>query len=284
MTSWPVNYEKSWTLARPVSRRGIGLHSGNNCEVLLKPSSKLGFHLSWSDDDSPPVLLKTEQIRESPLCTTLSFGKRKLSTVEHLLAALGGCGLSHVEIEVSGEEIPLLDGSALGWVEAIQEVGVLPASSPRPKMLELQNPIICQRGESIISATPSSEFRLVGVIDFPYGAIGKQIISISLTPNSFVSEIASARTFGFVDQVEKLRSDGLIKGASLDNALVCNGDEWLNPPLRFSDEPVRHKLLDLIGDLAIVGFPKAQVLVYRGSHGLHTDLAMLLSSLSTEIL
>ena len=94
-----------------------------------------------------------------------------------------------------------------------------------------------------------------------------------LTPQRFVDEIAPARTFGFRDQVEQLRAAGLIQGGALDNALVCDGDHWLNPPLRFADEPVRHKLLDLIGDLALVGFPQAQVLVYRGSHGLHTDLA-----------
>ncbi len=99
------------------------------------------------------------------------------------------------------------------------------------------------------------------------------MFSIDLTPKSFVEEIASARTFGFVDQVDQLRQIGLIKGGTLHNALVCDGDGWINPPLRFADEPVRHKLLDLVGDLALVGFPKAQVLVYRGSHGLHSDLA-----------
>ena len=130
----------------------------------------------------------------------------------------------------------------------------------------------------MITATPADRFELVGVIDFPQAAIGRQQFSVVLTPQTFVEEIAPARTFGFRDQVEQLRSAGLIQGGGLDNALVCDGDHWVNPPLRFADEPVRHKLLDLIGDLALVGFPQAQVLVYRGSHGLHTDLAAALQS------
>ncbi len=283
MNKWPADYEGSWTLAGAISRSGVGLHTGEFCEVRLKPSHKAGFHLSWVNEDAEPLTLNTNQVRDSILCTNLQLGERTLSTVEHLLAALGGSGLTHVEIEVSGEEIPLLDGSSIGWIEAISEAGITPALSPRPLNLTLLEPIVCHRGNSVITATPADEFRLVGAIDFPYGAIGQQIMAISLTPEKFVTEIAPARTFGFLDQVEKLRSDGLIKGASLDNALVCDGDKWVNPPLRFPDEPVRHKLLDLIGDLSLVGFPKAQVMVYRGSHGLHTDFATLLSSLCTDI-
>ena len=136
------------------------------------------------------------------------------------------------------------------------------------------------RGSSVITATPAERFSLVGVIDFPQAAIGRQQLSIELTPERFVKEIAPARTFGFRDQVDQLRAAGLIQGGALDNALVCDGDQWLNPPLRFPDEPVRHKILDLIGDLALVGFPQAQVLVYRGSHGLHTELAAALQDAS----
>ena len=125
----------------------------------------------------------------------------------------------------------------------------------------------------MITVTPADRFRVVGIIDFPQPAIGRQMLALDLSPQVFVDEIAPARTFGFREQVEQLRAAGLIQGGALDNALVCDGDHWVNPPLRFPDEPVRHKLLDLIGDLSLVGFPKAQVLVYRGSHGLHTDLA-----------
>ena len=278
MTVWPESYGDSWTLAQPVVRTGIGLHSGQTTTVTLRPWDQPGFFILGDAPGSEPVLLEPSQVRDSQLCTTLDFGARRVATVEHLLAALAGCGLSHVAIELSGDEVPLLDGSALGWVEAIAEAGLQQATTPRPAPPELQQAVVLHRGASVITATPADRFQLIGVIDFPQPAIGRQQFSIALTPQAFVDEIAPARTFGFRDQVEQLRAAGLIQGGALDNALVCDGDHWLNPPLRFPDEPVRHKLLDLIGDLALVGFPQAQVLVYRGSHGLHTDLAAALQS------
>lgn len=282
MATWPADYNGSWTLASPVARTGVGLHSGASVSVTLKPSERAGYHVRWAEApvSSEPVTLSPAQVRDSQLCTTLDLGERRLATVEHLLAALAGTGLSHVELEVSGTEIPLLDGSALGWVEAIGEAGLAPAATSRRPGPRLTAPITRHRGSSVITATPAEGFQVVGVIDFPQGAIGRQQLAISLTPERFVEEIAPARTFGFREQVDQLRAAGLIQGGALDNALVCDGEHWLNPPLRFVDEPVRHKLLDLIGDLALVGFPQAQVLVYRGSHGLHTDLAAALADLS----
>ena len=280
MTNWPQDYAGAWTLSRPVGRSGVGLHSGREAEVQLMPCDRAGIFLSFAGEDRPPVLLRPNQVRDSALCTTLELGQRRVATVEHLLAALAGCGLSHVEIRLSGDEVPLLDGSALPWVQAIAEAGLKPASSPRPLPPPLHHPLVRSRGSSVITATPAECFSLVGVIDFPQAAIGRQQLAIELTPERFVKEIAPARTFGFRDQVEQLQAAGLIQGGALDNALVCDGDQWLNPPLRFPDEPVRHKILDLIGDLALVGFPQAQVLVYRGSHGLHTELAAALQDAS----
>ncbi len=273
MSFLPQNYEGAWTLAQVVSRQGIGLHSGNECSVSLGPSEKVGFYLSWVDSPDLPLRLKAGQVLESQLCTTLQVGNHRLATVEHLLAALAGCGLTHVNIKVSGEEIPLLDGSALCWVEAISEAGLTPAPTPRELPISLGKPIAINRGNSVICATPSEKFSLVGIIDFPYPSIGKQMLSIDLTPSRFVQDIAPARTFGFIDQLDQLKAAGLIRGGTLENALVCDHERWLNPPLRFADEPIRHKLLDLIGDLALCGFPKAQVIVYKGSHGLHSQLA-----------
>jgi UDP-3-O-[3-hydroxymyristoyl] N-acetylglucosamine deacetylase len=251
MGSWPADYNGPWTLASSVSRSGIGLHSGQQCDVTLFPSEQEGFYVRWLNQSSAPIRLEPSQVRDSQLCTTLDFGDRQLSTVEHLLAALAGCGVSHVEVQVSG--------------------------SPRRPPLVLSEPLAFHRGTSVIVATPADRFTLVGVIDFPQQAIGRQQLTLELSPQTFIDEIAPARTFGFREQVEQLRSSGLIRGGALDNALVCDGDSWVNPPLRFPDEPVRHKILDLIGDLALVGFPQAQVLVYRGSHGLHTELAAALA-------
>ncbi len=282
MMSWPSDYSEGWTLASSVTRSGVGLHSGLQSQVTLVPTEQEGFYVRWLDQDSDPVRLDPSQVRESQLCTTLDFGDKQLSTVEHLLAALAGCGVSHVEVQVNGSEVPLLDGSALGWVEAIAEAGLSKALTPRSSALVLTEPLVFNRGGSAIIATPAERFRLVGVIDFPQKAIGRQQLAIELNPQRFVNDIAPARTFGFREQVEYLRTSGLIRGGALENALVCDGDTWMNPPLRFPDEPVRHKILDLIGDLALVGFPQAQVLAYRGSHGLHTDLAAALADQLTS--
>ena len=282
MMSWPSDYSEAWTLASSVTRSGVGLHSGLQSQVTLVPTDQEGFYVRWLDQDSDPVRLEPSQVRESQLCTTLDFGHKQLSTVEHLLAALAGCGVSHVEVQVNGSEVPLLDGSALGWVEAIAEVGFSKAPTPRSSALVLTESLVFNRGGSAIIATPAERFRLVGVIDFPQKAIGRQQLAIELNPQRFVNDIAPARTFGFREQVEHLRTSGLIRGGALENALVCDGDTWMNPPLRFPDEPVRHKILDLIGDLALVGFPQAQVLAYRGSHGLHTDLAAALADQLTS--
>ncbi len=269
----PENYKGTWTLARSVSREGIGLHGGENCKVTLSPSEDLGINILLDGEKTLSKSIHPGNVVSTQLCTTIQIGQKTISTVEHLFGALIGCGLTHVQIEVSGSEIPLLDGSAIEWVEAIQEAGLKPAKSAYRQMPALSEPITICRGESFITAIPSDKTKLISVIDFPYGAIGKQVFSIDLNPESFVQDIAPARTFGFKDQVEHLREKGLIKGGNLENSLVCDGNFWLNPPLRFKDEPVRHKLLDLIGDLALIGLPKAQVLVYRGSHALHIELA-----------
>lgn len=273
MPPWPSDYLQAWTVASPVERSGIGLHSGQACRVRLQPSEKPGYWVGWLDQpDVPPQRLLPSQVCDTRLCTALQLGERRLATVEHLLAALAGTAVSQAEIWVDGEEIPLLDGSALPWVEAIEEAGLQPLGARIAPSLPDQ-PLTVQEGSGFVTAFPTAALRLAAAIEFPQPAIGRQIYSIDLSPARFVAEIAPARTFGFLEQVEQLRAAGLIRGGALENALVCDGDRWLNPPLRFLNEPVRHKLLDLLGDLALVGLPQAQVFAYRGSHGLHTAMA-----------
>jgi UDP-3-O-[3-hydroxymyristoyl] N-acetylglucosamine deacetylase len=246
--------------------------------VRLEPSEQPGFRVGWLDAPQEPLqLLQPSQVCETQLCTALKLDQRRLATVEHLLAALAGVGLTAVTLLVEGDEIPLLDGSAQPWVEAIAEAGLKDLGS-RPVCEPLSRPITLQQGQSFVTALPSDRLRLAAAIEFPQAAIGRQFFSVELTPEAFVRDIAPARTFGFREQVEQLRAAGLIQGGALDNALVCDGDHWLNPPLRFADEPVRHKLLDLLGDLALAGLPQAQVFAFRGSHGLHTALAAALTS------
>ena len=278
VTLWPSDYSQAWTLNAPVERSGIGLHSGSTALLRLEPFEHPGYLVAWLDDPSlQPQRLHPAQVCETQLCTALQLEQRRLATVEHLLAALAGVGISSALLLVDGPEIPLMDGSAQPWVEAIAEVGLKPLG-PRPLPLVLSQPITLQQGQSFAAALPSDQLRLGAAIEFPQPAIGRQLYSLALTPQAFVEQIAPARTFGFKHQVEQLLAAGLIKGGALDNALVCDGEGWVNPPLRFADEPVRHKLLDLLGDLALAGLPQAQVFAFRGSHGLHTALAAALVS------
>jgi len=280
VTFLPRDYSQAWTLNAPVERSGVGLHSGATARLRLEPFEQAGYWVGWLDAPELPLSqLHPSQVCETQLCTALQLDQRRLATVEHLLAALAGVGISSALLLVDGPEIPLMDGSAQPWVEAIAEVG-LKALGPRPVASALSAPITLQHGQSFVTALPSERLRLAAAIEFPQPAIGRQLFSLELTPEAFVEQIAPARTFGFKQQVEQLLAAGLIKGGALDNALVCDGDGWVNPPLRFADEPVRHKLLDLLGDLALAGLPQAQVFAFRGSHGLHTALAAALVSSS----
>jgi UDP-3-O-[3-hydroxymyristoyl] N-acetylglucosamine deacetylase len=278
VTIWPSDYSQAWTLAASVERSGVGLHSGAVARLRLEPYEHTGYWVAGLDEPSiPPQRLHPNQVCETQLCTALQLDQRRLATVEHLLAALAGVGISSALLLVDGPEVPLMDGSAQPWVEAIAEAGLKPLGSRSfPTLLEA--PITLQHGQSFATALPSDRLRLGAAIEFPQAAIGRQLFSIELTPQAFVEQIAPARTFGFKQQVEQLLAAGLIKGGALDNALVCDGEGWVNPPLRFADEPVRHKLLDLLGDLALAGLPQAQVFAFRGSHGLHTALAAALVS------
>ena len=273
MFSWPANYDSCYTLAGVISREGIGLHSGEKTRVTISSYEKEGYYVSFRDKPNKIFKLTQELIGSTMLCTAVKLGGRNLYTIEHLLSSLAGCGLSYIHIEVDGKEIPLLDGSAIQWVRDFEEVGIKKAPRPENFFQEINKSIILNKEGSVIAATPSEKTTIISTISFSYKAIGNQTFVIDLNPKSFVDMIAPARTFGFKDQFQELSELGLIKGGSLENALVCDGEEWVNPPLRFDNEPIRHKILDLIGDLALVGLPKAQILVYKGSHSLNALLA-----------
>ena len=273
MFSWPANYNSCYTLAGVISREGIGLHSGEKTRVTISPYEKEGYYVSFTDKPNEIFKLSQDLIGSTMLCTAVKLGGRNLYTIEHLLSSLAGCGLSYIHIEVDGKEIPLLDGSAIQWVKDFEEVGIKKAPRPDNFFQEINKSIILNKEGSVIAATPSKKTTIISTIDFAYKAIGNQTFVIDLNPKNFVEMIAPARTFGFKDQFQELSELGLIKGGSLENALVCDGDKWVNPPLRFDNEPIRHKILDLIGDLALVGLPKAQILVFKGSHSLNALLA-----------
>ena len=201
-------------------------------------------------------------------------------TVEHLLATLVALGVDDVLMAIDGPEVPLLDGSAQDWLTAIAGVGVVQQDDEDSRSaITIKEPITCQAGDAFVAAFPCAQLRFSYGIDFPYAPIGKQWFTWQPDQEDFATAIAPARTFGFADQVEQLRQAGLIKGGSLGNALVCDHENWLNPPLRFVDEPVRHKLLDLLGDLSLLGqIPQAHFVAYKASHKLHTQLAQMIAA------
>ena len=273
MFSCPSNYDSFYTLSGVITKEGVGLHSGEKTRIKISPFEKEGYYVSFSDKPDEIFQLNQDLIGSTMLCTAVKLAGRNLYTIEHLLASLAGCGLSYIHIEVDGKEIPLLDGSAIQWVRAFEEVGIKRVPNPKNFIKEINKSMIFNKDSSVIALTPSNKITIISTINFSYKAIGNQTYVIDLNPNCFVENIAPARTFGFKDQFQELSELGLIKGGSLENALVCDGDKWVNPPLRFSNEPIRHKILDLIGDLALVGLPKAQILVYKGSHSLNALLA-----------
>ncbi|KPQ39877.1 MAG: UDP-3-O-[3-hydroxymyristoyl] N-acetylglucosamine deacetylase LpxC [Phormidium sp. OSCR] len=269
------------TLRRSLRCQGIGLHSGQKSEVQLHPLAPgQGRRLQRRDlPGSDPLRLSPEVVQPSPLCTQLAQGEVSAQTVEHLLAALAARGITDVLIDLDGPEVPILDGSARDWIEAIDAVGVTPGHCPEAVPTPLAEPIWIQDGEAFVAALPAPQLRLSYGIDFAAAAIGQQWHTWTPVREDFAQEIAPARTFGLAHEVESLRSRGLIRGGCLDNALVCDGDHWLNPPLRFANEPVRHKILDLVGDLSLLGrIPVAHILAYKASHRLHGRLAQCLRS------
>ncbi|MBW4470767.1 MAG: UDP-3-O-acyl-N-acetylglucosamine deacetylase [Stenomitos rutilans HA7619-LM2] len=274
------------TLRTGFVRSGIGLHTGASVQVRVLPATVgQGRYFVRVDQPGTPVIkAQIATVRPTQLSTELAQGEATVRTVEHLLAALAALGVDNARIEINGPEVPLLDGSAKDWAEAIVQVGTVPQSEPR-SVWALPEPLCVQEGDAFVIARPSSELRFTYGIDFDLSAIGNQWHSWS--PDAmreesltFAAVIAPARTFGLAHQIEALRDRGLIKGGSLDNALVCGSEGWLNPPLRFLNEPVRHKLLDLVGDLSLLGnFPVAHFLAYKASHHLHTQLARSIAAL-----
>jgi UDP-3-O-[3-hydroxymyristoyl] N-acetylglucosamine deacetylase len=267
------------TIATPLSISGIGLHSGEQVSVTISPAPiNAGCYFLCNGVKIPAVIAG---VKSSQLSTELRSGEAGVRTVEHLLSALMGMGVSNAMIELDRPELPILDGSALPWVEAIAKVGIQ-LQMDGDRFLPLTQTLTVSKGDSFVTAIPADTLRFTYGIDFPSRAIGEQWFSWS--PNmdkfaaEFAQEIAPARTFTLAVYIDQMRAAGLIKGGSLDNAIVCDGDRWLNPPLRFENEPCRHKLLDLIGDLSLLGFlPRAHILAYKASHNLHTELAALIA-------
>jgi UDP-3-O-[3-hydroxymyristoyl] N-acetylglucosamine deacetylase len=265
-----------------VQQSGIGLHTGQQVEVEIHPAPvNTGRYFVRMDAQVPiQIPAQIQALHQTVMSTELMAQGYAVRTVEHLLAALAGLGIDNARIELNGPEVPLLDGSAQPWVRALITAGWTAQSQSRPRLV-INDPIAIQRGDAFVSAVPAPQTRLTYGIEFTNPAIGQQWYSICL--EDFAEAIAPARTFVLAEEVEKLRTSGLIKGGSLENALVCGDQGWLNPPLRYADEPVRHKLLDLLGDLSLFGqLPQAHILAYKASHTLHTQFVQHLTAVSQQ--
>ena len=263
------------TLRRPVSCTGIGLHSGNKVTLSLKPApADYGIRFQRSDLGGLEIPATVTHLGGIRLATGLTREAVSVETVEHLLAALTALGIDNVIVELNTPEVPIMDGSAAPFVYLIlNEAGVkrLPA---RKKYLKVLRPISLSQGDKRIALYPSDHFKVTYSISFDHPLIRHQSRTMKITDETFVEEIAPARTFGFLKEVEMLRQKGLALGGSLDNAIVLGETGVLNNALRFEDEFVRHKILDVIGDLSLVGYPVIGHLVaHRGGHALHTAFA-----------
>jgi UDP-3-O-[3-hydroxymyristoyl] N-acetylglucosamine deacetylase len=266
------------TLRRAISCAGIGLHSGKKVTLSLKPATaNTGITFRRSDLGGLQVPAKVSHVGGINLATGLRGDVRgdavRVDTVEHLLAAFVSLGIDNVVVELNSPEVPIMDGSAAPFVYLIQEAGVKTLQGAR-KYLKVLRPMSLSRGDKRIALYPSDHFKITYSIAFDHPLLRHQSRTIRLTEESFLDDIAPARTFGFLEDVEKMRQQGLALGGSLENAIVIGETGVLNNALRFDDEFVRHKILDVIGDMALIGYPIIGHLVaHRGGHALHTEFA-----------
>ncbi len=279
--------EKQRTLAGPSSFQGSALHTGAHVTLTLHPAPVgHGYKFRRIDlPDEPVIEAKVAHVKTVERSTTLVEGNAKIHTVEHVLSALAGMRIDNVLIEMDANEPPIGDGSALPYVELIKRAGIIEQEELR-SFFQVNDPIHLESNHgSIMSFFPGDGFRISCTQVGPQGRF-TQYLSLEITPEVYQKEIAPARTFVFYEEVKELMEKGLIKGGSLQNALVLRGDSVLSKePLRFGDEFVRHKILDIIGDLALVGRPlQGHVVAVRPGHGPNTQLASLLVKRHADML
>jgi UDP-3-O-[3-hydroxymyristoyl] N-acetylglucosamine deacetylase len=271
------------TIAAPVEFKGIGLHTGEPASLRILPaSSGKGIIFRRVDLDNFEIRADVGSVARVSYATTLMNRGVWISTVEHLLSALYGLGIDNAYIELDNFEVPILDGSAQPYIDAIARAGATTQSQPR-RYIRLLKEFTLTEGQKTLSIYPSKTFSIRYEIDFPHPLVGEQTLDVEMTPANYAEFIGPARTFGFYNEVEQLQANGLIRGGSLENAIVLTETGILNDsPLRFKDEFVRHKALDLLGDFALIGQPVlGRLVAHRAGHALHTRfVAELLESTS----
>ncbi|MEM7171574.1 MAG: UDP-3-O-acyl-N-acetylglucosamine deacetylase [Pseudomonadota bacterium] len=255
----PGKYIRQRTLKNSIHCAGVGLHSGQKVNMVLHPQeADSGIVFRRNDLTGGPVDIEAswQNAVETPLCTTLrGQDGEQVSTIEHLMSALAGCGIDNVLVELNGPEVPIMDGSAAPFVFLIECAGVVEQKEPR-RALRILKSVECAELQRSASLEPGEGFSVHFEIDFDNPVVGQQDLEVQLVNGTFKHDIARARTFGFLHEIDKLREMGLAQGGSLDNAVVISGDQIMNEGgLRYDNELVRHKILDSIGDLYLAGGP-----------------------------
>jgi UDP-3-O-[3-hydroxymyristoyl] N-acetylglucosamine deacetylase len=261
------------TIQRPVETEGIGLHTAVPCRMRLVPApADTGIVFRRVDLDNFEIEAHVRNVARVSYATSLMRQGVLLSTTEHVLAALYSCGVDNVYVELDALELPILDGSAKPFIEMLARAGTRRLRRLR-RYIRVMKPLEFSDGDRRIGIYPANEFSVHCFVDYEHESVGPQEVEIVVDRESFSRELAPARTFGFVKDFTELKAMGLIRGGSLENAIVLDDKKIMNGPLRFPDEFGRHKALDLIGDLALVGRPlKARVVAHKAGHALHTQL------------
>lgn len=273
------------TLGKSLRFDGVGLHGGRPVVMTLRPApadTGIVFHRIDVVDRDPLVRARWDRVADARLCTVISNADGvSVSTVEHVMAALGGLGVDNARIDIDGPEAPIMDGSSLPFVEAILATGLSFSAAPR-RALRILKPVSVARGAATATLRPGGDaLALRFSIDFADAAIGRQTCALALSPAAFVEELADCRTFTLLKEIEALRAAGLARGGDLSNAVVVDGARVLNPEgLRRADEFVRHKMLDAVGDLALAGGPILGV--YEGDRAGHALTNQLLRALFAD--
>jgi UDP-3-O-[3-hydroxymyristoyl] N-acetylglucosamine deacetylase len=261
------------TIERPVETSGVGLHTAVKSQLRLVPApANTGIVFRRVDLDNFEIEAHVRNVARVSYATSLMKKGVLLSTTEHLLAALYSCDIDNVYVEIDALELPILDGSSQPFIEMLSQAGIRKLRKRR-RYLKILKPLEFSDAGRRIGIYPADDFSIRCYVEYAHKAVGTQEIELRVSRESFSRMLAPARTFGFVQDFEGLRRMGLIRGGSLENAIVLNEDGVMNGPLRFPDEFGRHKALDLIGDLALVGRPLlARVEAYKAGHALHTQL------------
>ena len=262
------------TIAKPIKVTGVGLHTGVEVNLHLKAApANTGYIFVRTDLDNFEIPASVEYISHCSYATTLMRRGVVLSTCEHLLSALRGSGVDNCFILLDNIEIPIMDGSSEDFVELIKKAGVIEQDAPR-RVFRVLEKVEFEAGDRKMSVEPSAAYEIECLIDFPHPFINRQSYHFIFENGSFGKQIASARTFGFTHEIEMLRKANLALGGSLDNAIVLTQDGMLNEqPLRFDDEFVRHKILDIIGDFALLGMPiQGKITAEKSGHSVHASL------------